>query len=54
MINADEYDVHTRWRRLLVWTKRAGATSAVKRKSRRRERHDARNDVRRHGNRDDD
>jgi hypothetical protein len=39
---ADEQDVLTRWRRLFVWTQRAGACAAVKRRARRRERHDAR------------
>lgn len=38
MKTAAEYDVLTRWRRFLCWTQRAGATSAVKRRYRRRER----------------
>ena len=42
----DEQDVHTGWRRLYLWTQRPGATSKVKRRSRRRERHDARRALR--------
>ena len=38
---ADEQDVHTSWRRLYLWTQRPGATSKVKKRSRRRERHQA-------------
>lgn len=40
-IDGDEQDVFTGWRRFYVWTKRPGATSKVKRKARRRERHEA-------------
>ena len=43
---ADEQDVFTGWRRMYVWTQRAGATSKVKRRARRRERHEARNRIR--------
>ena len=43
---ADEQDALTRWRRLYVWTQRAGATSAVKRRYRRRERRDGKTEVR--------
>lgn len=42
-----EQDVHTGWRRVLVWTRRAGATSRVKRWSRRRERREGKREVRR-------
>jgi len=38
----DEQDVLTGWRAVYCWTKRAGATSRVKRRARRRERHEAR------------
>jgi len=43
-VKADEYDVVTRWRHLLVW--RRGAVSAIKRRMRRRERHDAKREIR--------
>jgi hypothetical protein len=36
MNDGDEYDVFTRWRKVLCWTKRAGATAKVKRGYRRR------------------
>lgn len=42
----DEQDVHTSWRRRYVWTQRAGATAAVKRRSRRWERHQASRETR--------
>lgn len=35
---ADEQDVLTGWRKFYCWTQRAGATSKVKRRARRRER----------------
>lgn len=41
MKTGDEYDVHTRWRKVYAWTQRAGATTRVKRSTRRRERHEA-------------
>lgn len=41
MRDGDEQDVHTRWRALYCWTQRAGATAKVKRRTRRRERHEA-------------
>lgn len=40
-LSGDEQDVHGPWRRLYVWTQRTGATAKVKRRTRRRERHDA-------------
>jgi hypothetical protein len=40
-----EQDVLTSWRRRFVWTGRAGACAAVKRRARRRERHAARRDA---------
>jgi hypothetical protein len=46
MRTADEQDVHTGWRKWYLWTQRAGATSAVKRRTRRRERHEARAELR--------
>jgi hypothetical protein len=46
MVDADEYDVHSGWRRFYCWTQRPGATSKVKRRSRRRERHEAKRELR--------
>lgn len=37
---ADEVDVFGHWRHRYVWTARAGATSRVKRRARRRERYE--------------
>jgi hypothetical protein len=36
--NGDEQDVYTGWRKVYVWTKRAGAVKAVKRRTHKRER----------------
>lgn len=44
---SDEYDVVTDWRRFLCYMKRAGVVSKIKRRMRRRERHDARREIRR-------
>lgn len=41
-VRADEQDVVTGWRRYLCYMQRAGVTSGIKRRMRRRERHDAR------------
>ena len=46
MKSGDEYDVHTKWRKLYCWTQRAGATAKVKRRTRRRERHEAKQEFR--------
>lgn len=43
----DEQDVHTAWRKLYVWTQRPGATAKVKRRTRRRERREAKDQIRR-------
>lgn len=51
--SAYEQDALTSWRRFYVWTQRAGAVSAVKRRYRRRERRAARDEVR-HYTGDDD
>ena len=45
-VDGDEQDVVTKWRSVYCWTKRPGATSRVKRKIRRRERQDAKQDIR--------
>jgi len=42
---AEEQDVHTRWRKVFCWTRRAGATAAVKRRTNRRERREARVEI---------
>ncbi|MBE1471396.1 hypothetical protein [Kibdelosporangium phytohabitans] len=46
-INADEQDVHSRWRRYLTSFRRAGAASKVKRRIRRRERREGKHGTRR-------
>jgi hypothetical protein len=43
---AAETDVFTRWRRIYCYTQRAGVTSSIKRTARRRERHDAKRQIR--------
>lgn len=47
MKSGDEYDVFTGWRRYYKWTQRPGATSKVKRGARRRERREAKTEIRR-------
>lgn len=56
LTRAEEYDALTRARRHYVWTQRAGACDAVKRRYRRRERRTARDELRRERHRtgDDD
>jgi hypothetical protein len=46
-VKADEYDTVTYWRRYLCYLARPGATDRIKRRMRRRERHDARHRLRR-------
>lgn len=48
-VKADEQDVVTGWRRYLCCMQRAGVTDAIKRRMRRRERHQARRRIRREG-----
>lgn len=43
----DEQDALTGWRHVCCYLQRAGATASVKRRSRRRERHEARQNLRR-------
>lgn len=43
--HADEVDVVSRWRRVMSW--RPGEVAAIKRRIRRRERHEARQQLRR-------
>lgn len=40
-IDGDEQDVFSKWRSMFCYTQRPGVTSKVKRKARRRERHEA-------------
>lgn len=42
----EEQDAYTAWRKLLVWTQRAGAVAAVKRRTHRRNRRAARSRIR--------
>lgn len=45
--SADEYDVVNRhWRRVYAYLQRAGATSAIKTRMRRRTRHEAKHQLR--------
>ena len=39
--NWEEQDAYTGWRKMLVWTSRAGAVKAVKRRTHKRERREA-------------
>jgi hypothetical protein len=45
-VKADEYDVHSGWRRIMTTFQRAGAASKVKRRSRRRERREGKTAIR--------
>ncbi len=45
IVTTDEQDVHTGWRRLYVWTQRTGATAKTKRRTRRRERLEAKREI---------
>lgn len=47
IVTADEQDVYTGWRRVLVWTQRAGAVKAVKRGTHRRERREGKAEIER-------
>lgn len=42
VVTGEEQDVHTRWRKVLVWTHRAGAVRKVKQRTNRRERREGR------------
>ena len=44
--SSDEQDVYSKWRRLLCWTQRAGAVKKVKRRTHKRERREAKVDIR--------
>lgn len=46
-VKADEQDVVTGWRRHLCYMQRAGVVSKVKRRMRRRERHQGKHEIRR-------
>jgi hypothetical protein len=43
---AEEQDVYTRWRQLLIWTGRAGAVKKVKKRTHRRERIEGKKEIR--------
>lgn len=45
-IKADEHDVVSGWRRYLCYMQRAGVVSRIKRRMRRRERHEAQHRIR--------
>lgn len=46
-VKADEQDVVTGWRRHLCYMQRAGVTAAIKRRMRRRERHNGKRETQR-------
>lgn len=46
IITDAEQDVHTHWRRYYCYLQRAGATSKIKRQTRRRERREGKAEVR--------
>lgn len=46
ILASEELDVHTGWRRYLAYLRRAGATAAVKRRTRRRERREGKQECR--------
>ena len=41
MKSGEEYDVYTKWRKVLIWTKRPGAIKRVKRRTHKRERRES-------------
>jgi hypothetical protein len=43
--SADEWDIVSGWRHVLCYTQRAGVTSSIKRRMRRRERHEAKHEI---------
>ena len=46
IVTGDDQDVHTGWRRLYCYTQRAGVTSKMKRRTRRRERAELKRELR--------
>jgi hypothetical protein len=46
VVTADEHDVYTGWRKLLIWTSRPGATKKVKKRTHRRERREGKQEIR--------
>lgn len=42
IVNGEEQDVYTGWRKYLAWTSRPGAVKKVKRRTHKRERREAR------------
>jgi hypothetical protein len=47
--DGDEQDVYTGWRKLYVWTKRAGAVKKIKKRTHKRERQEAKEEIRSYG-----
>jgi len=45
IVNADEQDAYTKWRHILCYTHKAGVIKAIKRRTHRRERREARRHV---------
>lgn len=46
IVDWEEQDAYTGWRRLLIWTSRPGAVKKVKRRTHKRERREARAAIR--------
>lgn len=46
IVHAGEHDTHTSWRKVTAYLTRAGATSKIKRETRRRERREAKEALR--------
>jgi hypothetical protein len=46
VVNGDEQDVYTRWRRYLCYTQRPGVVKSIKRSTHKRERREARAAIR--------
>jgi hypothetical protein len=45
MINGDEYDAYTQWRKYLCYLQRAGVVKKIKRRTHKRERREAQQQI---------
>lgn len=48
MVTGDEYDAYTGWRKYLCYLQRPGVVKAIKRRTHKRERSDAKVEIRQH------
>lgn len=46
MVDGEEWDAYTRWRHLLIYMGRPGVVKKIKRRTHKRERREARNEIR--------